>query len=114
MQVVFAISLLYLACFGFYHADPRRTGFEYVRKQRQLKAWLQLAAWAASAAALFVVADLIGWERGIPVWLGLFMCAGVTSLFVAAVNVRRHVLSGVVFLFVLITSGMLLSVRSLA
>ena len=114
MQVVFAVSLLYLACFAFFHADPRRTGFDYVRRQPHLKAWLQLAAWAAIAAALFVLADFVGWERGIPVWLGLFICAGVTSLFVAAVNVRRHMMTGGLCVLVLITSGMLLSVSSLA
>ncbi len=113
MQVAFALSLLYIACFAFYHADSRRTAVALLKRQTHLKAWVQAAAWAACLAALLVVADLAGWERGVPIWIGLFTLAGVASLFVVSINTKRHLASAVISLLVLVVSGMVLSVQAL-
>lgn len=113
MQVIFAFSLVYLGCFSFYHADPRRTGFDVLRQPSGMRVWLRVAAWILLGLSLLVLVNLLGWARGIPSWLGLLTLAGIVSLLIAAVDTQRHVMTGVVSVLILITSGIVLSMGAL-
>lgn len=93
MLVTLATCLLYLACFGFYHAGERRTAFDWLKTSEPARRWLRLGAWALAVVALFLLAQVQGWERGIPIWLGLLTLTGVASLLVSALVPRRHKLT---------------------
>ena len=93
MLVTFATCLLYLACFAFYHAGERRTAFARLKESASSRRRLRLGGWALAIVALFLLAQVQGWERGIPVWLGLFTLTGVASLLVSAFLPRHHMLT---------------------
>ena len=52
---------------------------------------MRAASWALALVSLVLLAQPQGWERGVPIWLGLFTLAGIASLLVAALVPHRHV-----------------------
>lgn len=95
MDIVIPLLLHYLACFGFYHADPQRCAIGWIKCSAVRQRWLQTTAWCLSGIALLVLAHSHGWERAIPIGLGTFTIAGISSLFLAKLSPFQHRLSGV-------------------
>lgn len=93
-ESILAAALLYTACVIFFQAGARRSGLDAVRRSAVVRNVSRAIAWAAVLAALWLCAEPQGWERGIPVWLGLFSLAGGLSLVVSALNVRVQALTG--------------------
>lgn len=88
-----ALALLYLACFGLYHANAKRSAFEWVKASKAGGRCLQAISWGTALLALAGLAHAIGFERGFTIWLGLLSLAGGASLFIAARWPDRHRLS---------------------
>ena len=93
MPVALATFLLYLACVGFYQAGATRTSFQRLKTSAGTRQSVRLASWLATLAALVLLAQSQGWERGVPVWLGLFTLAGIASLLVSALAPHRHLMT---------------------
>lgn len=106
MIVVFALSLLYLACVVFYEAHAKRASFAVVKGSVQNQRRLKAVGWGLAVVSLFLFAAPQGWERGIPIWLGVFTLVGGASLLVAALAPKRHVASGVVSGAIAVVSGL--------
>ena len=96
MILTLTICLLYLACVGFYHAGKTRTVFNQMQVSAASRFALRSSAWGVSIATLFLLSGNQGWERGVPVWLGLITLAGVASLLVSALIPRYHSATGIV------------------
>ncbi|MEM9420906.1 MAG: hypothetical protein AAF986_00120 [Pseudomonadota bacterium] len=87
------IFLLYLACAGLYQAGEKRTSFAFVKGNKRRQVGLRAASWTLSIIALFALSSIIGWERGVTVWIALLGSAGFANLFVAGLAPQRHILS---------------------
>lgn len=114
MTVILGTSLLYLACVLFYHAHERRTAMAAVRSSSQAQVRVTLAGWGLAAASLFLFSMPQGWERGVPLWLGVFTLAGAASLLIAALAPKRHVATGVAAMVVAVLSAIVSLIGSAA
>ncbi|MCA8900407.1 MAG: hypothetical protein KDA53_04085 [Hyphomonas sp.] len=90
LTVIGSGLLLFSACAMLYQADERRGAFDVVRKSFPVRMVLRLGACLLFAATLVLLAGLQGWERGIPVWLGVFSAVFVGGLFLAAQKPGWH------------------------
>lgn len=113
MTVTLAICLLYVACFGLFHAHPARTSFAAVKESPQVQTGVKTVAWVLLAATLFLTAQIQGWERGIPIWLGLATCAGVASLLIAALLPKWHAVSAAACTGASFTAGIIMLGKAL-
>ena len=102
-------GLLYAACVALYHAHPKRSRLESLRDAARGPAVLRSAAAAMIAAALLLLASRIGWERAIPVALGVLAGGGIVCVLAAVFTPRTHVLGGTVLLVI----GVLASIVAL-
>ena len=93
-------GLLYAACVALYHAHPQRSKFERLRGAAGGPAVLRSAAAAMIAVALLVLASRIGWERAIPVALGVLGGGGIVCVLAAVFTPKAHVLGGTILLVV--------------
>ena len=93
MSAALAMFLLYLACVGFYQAGAKRTSLERLKTSAAARRSVRLASWGVALVALVLLAQPQGWERGVPIWLGLFTLAGVVSLLVSALAPRGHLVT---------------------
>lgn len=79
------VCLLYLASVGLFHAHPRRARIRSLNASALLRRFVFVGAWVLAGVALILIAEPQGWERGIPIWIGLFGLAGFVSIFLDAV-----------------------------
>lgn len=111
MNILSSICLLFAACALFYQADIRRSALAKVRKSQIWRIAMKAAATVLCAITLFMIANLRGWELGIPIWLAMFSFVFVSSLFLAAQTPDWHpkVAGGAIGLGTLMGLGALLS-----
>lgn len=107
MTVIAAIAALYLACFAFYHASKRRTAFDWVKGSLLREKMVRYVGWLAAIAGLAMLVAARGWELGIPLWLAVFVLAGVSSLLISGLWPRLHLPSAIASFLVLISTGAL-------
>ncbi len=88
-------GLLYAACVALYHAHPGRSRLESVRNAPAGPLMLRTAAAATMAAALFLLASQIGWERAVPVTLAVLAGGGILCVLAAVFVPKTHLASGV-------------------
>ena len=87
-------GLLYAACVALYHAHPGRSQLESLQNTAAGPWMLRAAAAATTAAALFLLASQIGWERAVPVTLGVLAGCGILCVLAAVFVPKTHVASG--------------------
>lgn len=80
MTALFATALLYLACFAFHQAGERRAFFALLKNSRAARRTAAGAGWLLAMSSLYAFSSVEGWERGVPVWLGVFTLAGAAVL----------------------------------
>ena len=85
--------LAYVACAGFYQAGERRSQTDLLKGSRLARRIVYAASWLLLLAALYLLALPQGWERGVPIWLGVLTAAGALSIFIAALRPAWHVAS---------------------
>ena len=88
--VLGVLFLLFSACAMLYQADARRGALVVIRNNPRVRTGLRLGAWLVFAVTLVMIAGLLGWERGIPVWLAMFTAVFVSGLFLAAQKPGWH------------------------
>ena len=98
-------GLLYAACVALFHAHPKRTRVELVRSHEQGPLVVRAGASVLILATTMIVASPLGWERAIPIVLGVLAAAGVLCVLAAVYTPRRHLLGGAVSLAVGVVSG---------
>ena len=96
MLTALALFCLYLACLAFYQAAPKRTAFASIKGNVIYQRLTRAVACGFCLIALALLIALAGFERGFPIWLGLFMLAGVTSLLIAGLFPKWHLKSAYV------------------
>ena len=94
MLTLSATCFLYLACYGFFHASPKRTAYRKVKDSRNLQRITLMGSWALSLISLISFSAVTGVERGIPMWLGTFTAVGSTSLILSALWPKIHTATG--------------------
>jgi hypothetical protein len=90
LTVLAIILLLYGACAMLYQADARRSAFAELRISARLRMLVRAGACALLVMTLFLVSGLQGWERGIPIWLCLFIAAFLGGLFLSTQKPGWH------------------------
>ena len=85
--------LAYMACAGFYQAGERRSHVAFLNANATVRRVVYAGAWGLLLIALWLLALPQGWERGVPIWLGVLIGAGALSLFIAALRPAWHVAS---------------------
>ena len=90
MLVAGIVLLLFAACVMLYQADTQRSTVACLRRSLQARQAMRAAAVFLCAMTLILVSRLQGWERGIPLWLGLFSVVFVAGLFLAAQKPGWH------------------------
>ncbi|MEO0612458.1 MAG: hypothetical protein AAFY83_03975 [Pseudomonadota bacterium] len=107
LATIFTTILLYSACTLFVQAHKKRSTIPSVRSSLRAQALLKIVGWILVAGGLYLLAQSIGWERGIPVWLALFIGSALLNLLVHALWRERHlVTSGVFAVFLVMISGL--------
>lgn len=79
---------LFAAIAGFILAGGRRTPPALLQRSARLRTMLRSLATASLCATLWIAGRWLGWEVGIPAWLGLLSVAAVGGLYLAAVSPR--------------------------
>ena len=95
MVTALSACMLYAACAGFYQAGAQRTSLARLKTEVRLRRLVFAGSWVLALIALVLAAAPQGWERGVPIWLGLLTAAGAASLLIAALYPRWHLPSGV-------------------
>ena len=80
------LSLSLAGQVGLWHASPDRCGIARLRRHPAGIRLLRLLALGSLVLLLVWMAALIGWETGIPIWLGVQMAAGLAGLYLGARN----------------------------
>ncbi|MEL6934321.1 MAG: DUF3325 family protein [Pseudomonadota bacterium] len=111
MTIIAATALLYIACFGFYHANKRRTAFDWIKATSTRRKVTRYSGWLIAFGALGLLVTQFGWELGIPLWLAVFVFAGVSSLLISALWPKTHIPSAIVSVALLIISGAYLAIE---
>ncbi|MEL6198952.1 MAG: hypothetical protein AAFR09_01970 [Pseudomonadota bacterium] len=93
-----SLGLIYAACVALHHAHPKRTAFDRVRTHSGAQRGLRLGAVLLLAATQLLLAAAVGWERGIPIMLGVLAATGALSLIVATLAPRTHLPGGAALL----------------
>lgn len=114
MIATLGTALLYVACVAFYHANQKRTVFVDIKKSPRNRQAVFAGAWALALLSLFVFASAQGWERGIPIWLGVFSLVGGLSLAISTLAPAHHVASGLIGMGAAILAAIILIVRSVS
>ena len=95
METGLGVLLSYLACAGLFQANSRRTTIQSFRfpdgdwpvLNRRL---VLSASWALIIVSLLLFSAPQGFERGVPIWLGVLGLAGFITLFIAAIKPSLH------------------------
>ena len=82
--------LLLSACAMLYQADEKRASFAIIRQSIRIRNYMRSTAGILLVTTLVLLAGIQGWERGIPVWLGIFSAVFVGGLFLAAQRPDWH------------------------
>ncbi len=90
LTTISTTCLLYVACALLYQADERRSAFAEVRESPGVRLGMRGGAAALFVTTLLLIAPQQGWERGVPIWLGLFSMVFVLGLFLAAQRQSWH------------------------
>lgn len=98
-------GLLYAACVALFHAHPKRTRVELVRTREHGAMVVRGAASVLILATTMIIASQLGWEKAIPIVLGVLAAAGILCVLAAVFTPRRHVLGGTVLLVIGAVSG---------
>ena len=92
-------GLLYAACVALYHAHhPGRSRPEGLRNAAAPPWMLRAAALGMISAALALLASEIGWERAVPVTLGVLGGGGILCVLAAVFTPATHVAGGALLL----------------
>ncbi|MEM8862597.1 MAG: hypothetical protein AAGD96_30170 [Chloroflexota bacterium] len=67
---------------------------------------LKTGAWLFASGSLYFLSQVQGWERGVPIWLGLFTAFGIASLLAAALAPDRYWMTAVGASIGLVLSGL--------
>ena len=94
MALSLATALLYLSCVSFYHANKKHSTVHWIKNSPTYRRIGKLFAWCLLITSLLISASAMGWEQGIPVWLGLLTVAGIGSLLASALTPGYHITSG--------------------
>ena len=81
---------LFAAVAGLFLSGDRRAPPGPLRRSAPLRTALRLFAVGVLCLSLWVVAEISGWEIGIPIWLGLLSAAAIGNLYLAAVAPRAQ------------------------
>ncbi|MEL6687019.1 MAG: DUF3325 family protein [Pseudomonadota bacterium] len=95
MFAVAASLCLYVACLCLFHAHPRRTAFDKVKAQSSYQTGMRVLAAGLALLSLVIFIAQVGVEKGIAMWLGVFVAAGILSLMISALKPAYHVKSGI-------------------
>lgn len=98
-------GLLYAACVALFHAHPKRSRVELVRSHEHGPLVVRAGASVLILATTMIVASPLGWERAIPIVLGVLAGAGILCVLAGVLTPRRHLLGGAVSLAVGIVAG---------
>lgn len=90
LTVIAVILLLYGACAMLYQADARRSAFAGLRNSARSRMLVRAGACASLVVTLCLASGLQGWERGVPLWLCLFIAAFLSGLFLSAQKPGWH------------------------
>ena len=90
LTTIAIILMLYAASALLYQADKRRAEIALLKTSPRHRTGARLLACTILVLTLWAASLPQGWERGIPIWLGLFFAAFVTSLFVSAQFKKAH------------------------
>lgn len=96
MDLLTITALLYVSSAGFFHAGAKRTAFAKVKASPALRRMLSVLAWAGVIAALALIVSRKGWEVGVFLWLGAWVIAAITSVFLEALWKKAHLPSAAV------------------
>ncbi|MEM7016009.1 MAG: hypothetical protein AAF512_01565, partial [Pseudomonadota bacterium] len=94
MPLGLATALLYLACVAFYHAHEKRSELSWVKTSSAFRFGMRISAWGLFLVSLYIIGQYLGWARGIPVWLGLLTLMGLSSILIAVLIPKYHVITG--------------------
>ncbi|MEO1044560.1 MAG: hypothetical protein AAFX04_03885 [Pseudomonadota bacterium] len=108
MMLLFATALLYIGCYAFYQAGKHRTTFPALKNSLAARRAVHAAGWAFAIAALMTLAEIYGWELGIPLWLAVFVVAGISGLLISALWPKLHFPSTVASAVIGLATGALL------
>ncbi|MEM9256698.1 MAG: hypothetical protein AAGA91_14725 [Pseudomonadota bacterium] len=93
MSYLLSFNMTYMACAVLYHCGRRRSALPAMRRMGWARAVGYTLSWVLMAWALQVTATPQGWERGVPIWLGILTLAGMCSLILATLVPRAHLWS---------------------
>jgi hypothetical protein len=105
LPVLLLVCGLFAAIAGFILAGARRTTAAKVQRSASLRTILRCLAAAALCATLWLAGRWLGWEVGIPAWLGLLSVAAVAGLYLAAVSRRALLAAAGVSAFTFVTGA---------
>ncbi|MEM6415055.1 MAG: hypothetical protein AAF720_10435 [Pseudomonadota bacterium] len=114
LVTLFASTLLYAGCFGFFHADKRRSAYQAIKSNANLQKSVLGASWLLIISAFVAFCSTLGPERGVPVWLGGVTLAAAANLLIAALFPKPHVISGAVSLVGIFLSGIGIAIGALS
>jgi len=114
MLTAVALFLLYLACVGFHQSSAQRAQARWLKASARGRLGVRIAAWASTGLALWLLAQPQGLERGVPIWLGLFMACGFVSLLTGALAPNRLIPSAAGALTLALTLAMVAGGAALA
>ncbi|ADM10770.1 hypothetical protein PB2503_13664 [Parvularcula bermudensis HTCC2503] len=84
MTTLLAVSLLLIATVLWIEAHERRASFGWVKDSAPARFGLKVVGWGLATIALWLLAQPMGWERGVPLWFGWLSFAAFIALLVAA------------------------------
>ncbi|MEM6475050.1 MAG: DUF3325 family protein [Pseudomonadota bacterium] len=90
MDLLTITALLYVSSVAFFHAGKKRTAFAKVKSSEAVRRSTSVFAWTCVFIALGLIVSRKGWEVGIFLWLGAWIAAAVTSIFLEALWKRAH------------------------
>ncbi|MEM1132095.1 MAG: hypothetical protein AAGH53_04095 [Pseudomonadota bacterium] len=106
-MLILATALLYIGCYAFYQASKQRTTYAGLKKSLAARRIVHGVGWLFAVAALILLAQVYGWELGIPLWLGVFVVAGVSGLLVSALWPKLHMPSTIASALIGVLTGII-------
>lgn len=84
------LAISFLAWFGLFHANPRRSAYSMLSKSKQRARLTRLVSSALFILALWPCVMALGLERGIALWLGVIVCAGTIFMFTLHITPKTN------------------------
>ena len=90
MASLAALFLTFAGCGLLYQADARRSAFAGLKTSWRARYLVRGCAVGVCMLALCLAAAPQGWERGVPIWVGLLSLCFVAGLYLAARRPAWH------------------------